>query len=437
MPRVTGRLLVIITIGFVWKAGFGSIAVAAEPPQIISISPAGVCRGVTTEVVIHGANLAGLPRWVGSFGAGVVTVEAEPADGKSWRVRVTPDADVPVGVYLVRVQTEGGLSNPFPFGVDQVPHVAEVEENSSFALAQQVYPPVVVEGQASGSDVDYFRFAGRKGEKVVIDAACARVGSGVDPTLRLLTIGRRLVASADDSPGLLTDSRLFAELPIDGDYVVEMADTRYQGAGPRTNYRLSIGQGVMAASTVFPLGGRRGETMAVELLGGTLPGSTPLMADVCLSRGFEREPGRVIPQVTEASAGLTVVDPVSLGGWFGRDIEGLPLMAVGDTPEYREPLDPTAPPTHAALPAVCNGRIEAPRDTDEFVITNVTPRTKDPGQTGGRRYGFAARWRLAGSRDQRSGPGNHRRLGDPRARATSGGPEARRPQETVDSLTRP
>ena len=376
MPRVTGRLLVIIAVGFVWETSFGPQLVAADPPRISSISPAGVCRGVTTEVVVQGANLAGRPRWLGSFDSGESPAAGGSAAGKSWRVRITPDPDVPVGVYLVRVQTDEGLSNPFPFAVDQVPRVAEGEENSSFSLAQQVNPPVVVEGQAIGSDVDYFRFAGRKGEKVVIDAACARIGSGVDPALRLSTIDHRLVGSADDSPGLLTDARLFAELPVDGDYVVEMADTRYQGAGPRTNYRLTIGRGVMAAATVFPLGGRRGETMTVELAGGTLPGSTPLPADVSLARAFELEPGRVTPWITEASAGLTAVDPVPLGGWFARDVEGLPLLAVGDAPESREPLDPTAPPTRAALPAVCNGRIESPRDTDEFVITNVTPGQK-------------------------------------------------------------
>ena len=98
--------------------------------------------------------------------------------------------------------------------------------------------PLVVEGQAAGNDVDYFRFPGKKGRTIVVDAQCARIGSGVDPTIRLTTAGAaRFVASADDSPGLLTDARLVAVLPEDADYVVELSDSRYQGGG-RPVYRL-------------------------------------------------------------------------------------------------------------------------------------------------------------------------------------------------------
>ena len=95
----------------------------------------------------------------------------------------------------------------------------------------------------------------------MVDAQCARIGSGIDPSIRLTTAGanRGYVASADDSAGLVTDARLTAVLPADGDYVVELSDSRYQGAG-RPVYRLVIG-GVPAADEVFPLGGRRGETV--------------------------------------------------------------------------------------------------------------------------------------------------------------------------------
>ena len=75
-------------------------------------------------------------------------------------------------------------------------------------------------------------------------------------------------ASADDSPGLITDARLTATLPADGDYVVELSDSRYQGAS-RPVYRLVIGA-VPMAEEIYPLGGRAGETVGLELRGGTL-----------------------------------------------------------------------------------------------------------------------------------------------------------------------
>src|SRR5262249_40824857 len=142
-----------------------------------------------------------------------------------------------------RVQTDDGVSNPILFAVGQLPQVAEKEENSPFELAQPIPdPPLVVEGRVADNDVDFFRFRGRRGQKIVVDAQCARIGSGVDPTIRLTTASanRTYVASADDSPGLLTDARLMAVLPEDTEYVVEISDSQYQGSG-RPVYRLVIG----------------------------------------------------------------------------------------------------------------------------------------------------------------------------------------------------
>ena len=227
------------------------------------------------------------------------------------RCKLTVAPDVAVGVYPVRVQTDDGLSNPFLLAVGQLPQVSEKEDNSTFEAAQSLpAPPLVVEGQAAGNDVDYFRFAGKKGQLIVVDAQCARIGSGVDPSIRLTTAGssRRFVASADDSPGLLTDARLVAELPEDGDYVVEISDSRYQGGG-RPVYRLLIGA-VPMAEEIYPLGGREGETVGLELRGGTLgadDGSRRPRSRVCREPRCTRpgSPARCSAWRRRARRGLT------------------------------------------------------------------------------------------------------------------------------------
>jgi len=220
----------------------GSFA-AAGAPQIGSIRPFGVQRGVSSEVTIGGSNLAGNPRLIGPFAFRTDPVDVRRSSAAAWTFKLTVSPDVALGVYPVRVQTDDGLSNPFLFAVGQLPQVTEKEDNTSFESAQVLpAPPLVVEGETAGNDVDYFRFAGKKGQVVVVDAQCARIGSGVDPSIRLTTAAasRRFVASADDSPGLLTDARLVAELPEDTDYVVEISDSRYQGSG-RPVYRLLNG----------------------------------------------------------------------------------------------------------------------------------------------------------------------------------------------------
>ena len=199
-----------------------------------------------------------------------------------------------VGVYPIRVQTDDGISNPFLLAVGQLPQVAEKEDNSTFETAQAIpEPPLVVEGGVAGNDVDFFRFHGKKGQRIVVDAQCARIGSGIDPTIRLTTAAanRAYVASADDSPGLLTDARLTAVLPEDGDYVVEISDSRYQGAS-RPVYRLVIGA-VPMAEEVYPLGGRPARRSAWNCEAGRSPAVKIAAAHVerrhsgptCSSRG--------------------------------------------------------------------------------------------------------------------------------------------------------
>ena len=87
-----------------------------------------------------------------------------------------------MGVYPIRVQTDDGISNPFLLAVGQLPQVAEKEENSTFETAQSIPdPPLVVEGQVAGNDVDFFRFHGKKGQLIVVDAQCAdRLGDRPD-----------------------------------------------------------------------------------------------------------------------------------------------------------------------------------------------------------------------------------------------------------------
>ena len=334
--------------------GLGALAAtlalpaSAAPPQVNAVSPLGVQRGVATELTLSGAGLSGNPRLVAPFALAVVSPAPGGSTAATFRVRVTVDPTTPLGVYPLRVQTDLGLSSPFLLAVGQLAQVAEKEDNGTFETAQVIDTPVVVEGQASGNDVDCFRFHGKKHQRVVVDAQCARIGSGVDPSIRLTMADHTFVASADDSPGLLTDARLFAVLPADADYVIELSDSRYQGGG-RPVYRLTVGE-VPAAEEVFPLGGRPGETVGLELRGGTLDGmkvaAATLHAPPGLSTAFLR--------VSSTAPGL--------------DVESLPPLAVSEIPSVREPADPAAPPVRAAAPVVFEGRIDPPGDEDRFVL---------------------------------------------------------------------
>jgi hypothetical protein len=333
----------------------------AAPPKINNISPFGVQRGAPTEVAISGGSVDGNPRLIAPFKFTLGPAPATKSDGGNWRLTLVVDPSTAVGVYPVRVQTDDGLSNPFLFSVGQLPQVTEKEDNSTFETAQAISStPVVIEGTTAGNDVDFFRFAGKKGQQIVVDAQCNRIGSGIDPTIRLTTASHTYVASADDSPGLLTDARLTAVLPEDTDYVVELSDTRYQGAG-RPVYRLVVGA-VPIAEEIYPIGARRGETVGLELRGGTLHDTR--IAASTVTAPISVPLFRV--RTTSQALGLTQAGEPNL------DVESLTPLTVTSLTEIREATDPAGPPAHAAAPVVLNGRIDPAGDEDDFTLT-VTP----------------------------------------------------------------
>ncbi len=341
------RLTRSLTLLCVISAILATSTLRAEAPKIDSISPLGIRRGEVTEIQVNGARLGTDPKWIAPFAGTVESVKAE-AGKFTFKLNVGPD--VPLGIYPIRVRTADGLSNPFLFAIGQVEQVQEKEDNSTFETAQTVPSPAVIEGQVAGNDVDYFKFPGKKGQRIVVDAQCARIGSGVDPSIRLTTSARAYVASADDTPGLLTDARLVTVLPEDTDYVIELSDSRYQGSN-RPVYRLLIGA-IPIAEEVYPQGGRLGETLGVELRGGTLDG----MATAATALN---------PPTGSSQVRIRAV------GFGNLDIESLPPLVVENLPELREPTDPDAPPLRAVPPVIFNGRIDPKGDEDRFTLVVV------------------------------------------------------------------
>jgi hypothetical protein len=347
-PLVAGLLVGLLVVpSLAW----------ADPPRLTGTSPLGVRRGETMEVAFEGSGLHDSPRLVAPFRFQLEESAGSNPEAAQWKVRLAVDDRTAVGVYPVRIVTNSGVSNPILFAVGQVPQVREVEPNNGLDGAQTIPEPVVVEGECPGNDLDFFRFSGRAGERIVVDAVCARVGSEVDPMIRLTTAGGRLVASADDSPGLVTDATLTAVLPEDGDYVLEFCDSRFAGAG-RVGYRLLIGA-VPYAGEVHPLALPRGQNTALELRGGTLS------IDGLFALRTPSDPfcSVIYPKIPARLLG----DPA----WAGSDLDvELPAPALlGSPAAVVEPADPAQQLPPLSPPVTILGRLSVAGERDEFTMT--------------------------------------------------------------------
>jgi hypothetical protein len=323
----------------------GVARLQAAPPTLTDLNPRGFVRGKPVVVTVTGANLTSSTRLVLPFAATQSLVPDAKPNPAQVKIQVTVDPTIAVGAYPVRIVTDEGVSALAFVAVDVIPTVAEIEDNNTFEKAQSVVPPVVIQGTCGGGDVDFYKFAAKKGQRLVIETEAARLGSGVVPQLRLTDSRRRFVA-ADDSQRLRGDARIILVAPADGEYVLEFSDTRYRGGNPPF-YRIKVADYDLV-DEVFPLGGRRGETVAFTVRGSTLSGESRVVKSLS-------DPQR---DGTELLGLDTILRPGLLA----------PRVAVGDLPERlwikNESKDPKG--LDLLLPITVNSRLERAGDVDRF-----------------------------------------------------------------------
>ena len=352
-------------------AGIAAATVAAAagpPPNLVDMYPHGGQQGRALRLVIEGYGVAGdmeiestLP---GSFAR---LGEAADADRLQKQRRpndrnlqaavflVEIDAGAAPGLYPLRAVSQDGLSNALLFRVDTV---SEVSERSLRDAVDATAPPridalpVVVNGTLDGAERDRYRLRAEAGERIVLEVEARRVGSAIDPVLRLLDSEGGEIAFNQEGPGIDVDARLDWQPPEAGEYVVEVHDARFSDQR-RNFYRLKLiaASDYEYADAVFPLGARRGEETRFGLSGG--------------SEAATREIARAVD--TENAFDIVGPSVASKGS------AALPFrVVVGSHPEVLE--GETAAGETLDTPVVVNGRIDGAGEVDRYRIAAETGR---------------------------------------------------------------
>jgi hypothetical protein len=183
---------------------------------------------------------------------------------------VTIAPDVPVGNYDVRLVGKYGISNARSFAVGDLTEVMEKEPNNDVDQAQRVELNSTINGTiAAPTDVDYYVFAGKKGQRVLIHCMAASIDSKLTPEIKVLDEENREITSGRAAP--LHDGLVDVTLPEDGDYKVRLVQFAHQLGGPDLFYRLTITTGPWI-DAVFPPMIEPGKEAEVTVYGRNLPG---------------------------------------------------------------------------------------------------------------------------------------------------------------------
>src|SRR4051812_16226545 len=214
------KLIALMLVG-------ASLALGAQEPKINFMEPSAIAPGKATRIMLHGDNVeTNLSFWT-SFSC----------DAKG--DEITLPADATVGIGAIRVVTAKGVSSLHLLMIDDLPTMKESGSNQTVAAAQEIKPPIAIDGACNDLAFDYFAFNAKKGQEFSIEAVAQRLGSQADTVIRIIDDKAREYAFCDDGPGVGRDSRLIFKAPANGRYFLEVRDINYQG-GNQYRYRLRI-----------------------------------------------------------------------------------------------------------------------------------------------------------------------------------------------------
>ncbi|HET6426749.1 MAG TPA: hypothetical protein VFG20_23855 [Planctomycetaceae bacterium] len=325
-----------------------ALAVSGQEPSAGGLSPSTLAPGFSGNVIVTGGNLAGAKQLWLSFPAEAKLAEGIEGNGtKADQVvfAVTIPPTTAVGIHGLRVLTDKGVSPLRLVIVDDLPNQNSPGNNTTAAAAFALPAPCGVDGAVPNQGLQYFKFNAAENQRLAIEVLARRIGSPLDPMLRLLDARGRELAFSDDAPGLSGDSQLEYVFKAAGEYLLELRDIRYQGGA----YRLRLGD-FPCVNTPYPLAVQRSATTPVSLAGvGTAP-------------------AEAVPVTLPSDPALAAVS-VSAKRPGGQS-SGFATATVADRPQFLE-QEPNTKPEEANrvdLTQDLNGRLETRGDIDRFIF---------------------------------------------------------------------
>jgi hypothetical protein len=259
------------------------MASPSQAPRINYVMPMGAQAGSTVELRVSGQDLKDVEglhfNFPGVKAEPIGKATENPSEKKKGKqpaaitvhtFKVTLPANAPLGTQDVRIVTKAGISNPRAFVVSDHKDINETEPNDDVPKAQRFEINTTINGVIGApTDVDYFVFAGKKGQRVVCAAMTTTIDSRLPVEIQVYSAQDRYLANnrgyADN------DAVLDVTLPEDGDYFVRVFSFSYTQGGPDYFYRLRVSTAPWI-DAIFPPVVEPGKTSQVTIYGRNLPG---------------------------------------------------------------------------------------------------------------------------------------------------------------------
>jgi len=185
-------------------------------PRPTAVYPAGGKLGEETEVKFLG----------------------DPAGEIVQKIKLPAEPVLNFGLFA---EADGGIApSENPFRLFEHGNVLEVEPNNAVAQATSAQLPLAFNGIiGEPGDIDFFKFAAKKGEVYEVECYGRRIRSAIDPVMVVYNAAGQGITSNDDSRG--PDSYFRFSVPEDGEYLLSVTDHLARG-GSEFVYRVEFTQ---------------------------------------------------------------------------------------------------------------------------------------------------------------------------------------------------
>ncbi|MBM3876165.1 MAG: hypothetical protein FJ386_05525 [Verrucomicrobia bacterium] len=367
------RLARTLVLGVCLIAASAAAQVQLPQTRLLTVFPPGARSGATTEVVITGGDLDEVDRMTFTH-AGITAAQKRAGDqpvANTFVVNVA--ANVPPGVYEARIIGRFGISNPRAFVVGSLPESNEASTNNSLAGAIALAVNATVNARAEANNADHFKFAAKKGQRLIVRCDSRDIDSRMDAVLVLLdATGREL--DRVRRAGLLDFTA-----PADMDCIIKAHDFTF-GGGAEHFYRLTVSTGPWI-DFVFPPCGQPGTKAKFTLYGRNLPGGTAANVKSADGKPLEKlvvdidVPGDAATRLrlsgrTHTSPAQAALDGFEYAITTPLGVSNPALITFATAPVVAE-AEPNSKPAQAqkiSLPAEICGQFHPARDEDWFAF---------------------------------------------------------------------
>ena len=352
LSSLFGLSIAFLTVATPEHSVFGETALTTATP--LAIEPA-----KTTRVILSGTGFSAPLRVWTSCEAQVGVVSVEPTQAT---LDITPSATATLGSFGLWVAAASGPSDSIHLLIDDLPSVVDNGANHQREQAQEISPLCGIDGTSDGPQSDFYRFHATAGQRIAVEVLAQRIGSTMDPVMRLIdSAGQQLLLVDDEEAG--ADGRFAFEFKQEGDFILEIFDSRFTAGG---RYRLRVGD-FPIVSGAMPLAAQVGSRVQCSFIG--LDAERLAVQEVAIPASYPYESWNLAARLPEGKS----------SAWVPMLLRAAPQINESQSASSVEPI---------VVPVCISGQLSALNEVDNYMLrgtkgqgVRIAARTRSLGLT--------------------------------------------------------